>query len=386
MTTDREISNRRLIHALDYIDSKYIDEALGILTVPPRSGEYVRDRRRANKALAVFALRAACIMLLAGLIGSLPQILIGIIGPSQTSGPSHVDYPATDSSSITTDYLQSSEEEDTIDSPDYGEILYSNVSDDGVAYSFYDGAIVISFGDDENAPIPLDFDLPSAEVRKHYNEGDIVPFVINNGIINMKYEYPGNNKYLRWSVCSISYMGQTISVEDFHAHNPYLSLQAFEADGKFVVERAYDDQWTQAYILTQNSAYKVFPDTFDDVRFIYEGTPIYFYKGDDGTLRYRIRLYCQVLSRNNIIPMSNMFEGRFLTSRDQYYGEEGIVSITENGLEYIVLETLTVSDFFELCGTTIDEWFVEAYLTSYIATCNTLEELFEYNKKLMEEN
>ncbi len=78
MRTETELRNRRLLEALDYIDGKYIDEALGALTFPPRSGEYKPDRRSLYKAYAVFALRAACLLLVAGLISMLPQIIRNI--------------------------------------------------------------------------------------------------------------------------------------------------------------------------------------------------------------------------------------------------------------------------------------------------------------------
>ncbi len=98
MRTEREIRNRRLLEALDYIDGKYIDEALGAIYPPPRGQNYARDPRTNFRIFKQFAILAACLAFISLVIPSTTYILqrSGIIGPAgivgETTEPETEEY------------------------------------------------------------------------------------------------------------------------------------------------------------------------------------------------------------------------------------------------------------------------------------------------------
>ncbi len=78
MISEKKYKNRPLADALDYIDAKFIDEALGAISIPERSGIYKPNKKKAFAATLKFAVRAACAMLIVGLLISAPTIFTNI--------------------------------------------------------------------------------------------------------------------------------------------------------------------------------------------------------------------------------------------------------------------------------------------------------------------
>ncbi len=71
-------TDKRLLEALDYIDRKYIAEVTDGYEVLRTPGEYTPNKKKVYKAYLKFALRAACAMLIVGLLISAPAIFTNI--------------------------------------------------------------------------------------------------------------------------------------------------------------------------------------------------------------------------------------------------------------------------------------------------------------------
>ncbi len=71
-------TDKRLLEALDYIDRKYIAEVTDGYEILRTPGEYTPNKKKVYKAYLKFALRAACAMLIVGLLISAPTIFTNI--------------------------------------------------------------------------------------------------------------------------------------------------------------------------------------------------------------------------------------------------------------------------------------------------------------------
>ncbi len=71
-------TDKRLLEAIDLIDDKYIDEVADGYEVLHTPGEYTPNKKKVYKAYIKFALRAACAMLIVGLLISAPAIFTNI--------------------------------------------------------------------------------------------------------------------------------------------------------------------------------------------------------------------------------------------------------------------------------------------------------------------
>ncbi len=108
MRTETELRNRRLLEALDYIDGKYIDEALNCIYAPPRNKGYVKDPRTNLRILKQTLLAAACILLISALIPTVTLILekAGIIAPGGITSTTDPDEDLYQNYVLTLDELQ----------------------------------------------------------------------------------------------------------------------------------------------------------------------------------------------------------------------------------------------------------------------------------------
>ncbi len=255
--------------------------------------------------------------------------------------------------------------------PVYPDLLYTYLSRNGIQYSLYPDRICVYFLDDENEYVQFE-DIPGNKILQYYSADEPVRFVIGNGTVETTYRYANGGTdevYTDWTIVGASYMGQSIDLSgvDFE-YDAYVGYKIFEADGIFVLSRVYYN-YSETYLLTKDSVIHATPDFYDDVERVYNGEPIVFYKGEDGKLHYEKHLE---------IPMSHfqVLEYNFgVTSRDQYFGEEGLVSVGEGGVEYTPLQKYTYSDYFVMNGTTMDEWF-ELWQSDRF---ETIEQLFAYN-------
>jgi len=101
MSTDRTINNRRLLEAIEYLDSKYIDEMFDDIKAPPREDGTLSTRRTPFKYWKQFTALAACMVLLAfsAPIFSYFSKVIGNWGAAAGVGTTEVSTQAVEESS-----------------------------------------------------------------------------------------------------------------------------------------------------------------------------------------------------------------------------------------------------------------------------------------------
>ncbi len=292
-----------------------------------------------------------------------------------TSGEATAPAPETSAETTAppqTDEVTTADEPLPVD-PD---LLYTYITVSGNQYSFYPGRIAVYFLENENSHIDIE-DVPASKIKAYYAEGEPIDIEIGGGVIEMVYTYHGDYYDIgstSWEVKSFSYKGQSIEPEIFDLSYP-ASFRAFEADGIFAVSRVYQNM-SETYLLTENCAIKATPDYYDSVNHVYNGETIVFYKGEDGRARYK---------NEAAEPMSNFQvpEYRFnITSREQYFGEDGVFEVVEGGVKYMPEKVYSWTDYFERNGITFDYWY-ETYRKSDFL--DTMDRLFENSRALIYE-
>ncbi len=178
---------------------------------------------------------------------------------------------------------------------------------------------------------------------------------------------------------SITYSGRTVTVSAHTALSGNIGIVAFEADGAFVFMRQYYGDG-EGYIIKDGAVYKIGNNSspaFYDVSGV-----LSLSKGEDGEIMYK-----RIAEKFNTAAQSDYIILMNLTSRDQYYCEEGVVTVTGGELSFRRTELYTVSDYFEARGTTIDEWFENFDRSEFDKIFTgvedpkdvTLEDVFEHN-------
>ncbi len=86
-------TDKRMLEALDYLDLRFVAEVTDKYRFDNIPGEYKPNKRRIYKAYAVALMRAACVLLLIGLVASAPAVLrgVGLIGPGQSVGSDNTE-------------------------------------------------------------------------------------------------------------------------------------------------------------------------------------------------------------------------------------------------------------------------------------------------------
>ncbi len=85
MTNNIKFRDTRLFDALEYVDERFIAEVTDKYEITNIPGEYRPNKRRVRKAYAVALMRAACVILLIGLVTVLPQIIKNIVNPTTSA-------------------------------------------------------------------------------------------------------------------------------------------------------------------------------------------------------------------------------------------------------------------------------------------------------------
>ena len=161
-----------------------------------------------------------------------------------------------------------------------------------------------------------------------------------------------------------------------------LSVHAFEADGAFVFMTKYYN-FGEGYIFSNGTVYEIAEDYSNPTLGNLNGDSLSLYKGTDGKIHYR-----KIAGDVTPAQQSDFIFLTYVTSRDQYYGEEGTVTLDDGELVFSRTELKTVSDYFESNGRTIDEWFENLDKSDFDKIFTgvdnpasmTLDDLFEYNK------
>ena len=216
-----------------------------------------------------------------------------------------------------------------------------------------EGASVYLSSDDGQAPY-------------FYEERADMSFICNKAVFTLYYE--NENDQIHWYCRSVRYEKNQVDFQEpveFEGGNFQTSV--FETSNhEFVFERT-SYNFSDAYIVTKDAALELHPGNDPDYA-------VSLYCGKDGELRYRkIRAeYATQEQADEIFPR--------ITSRNEFYGEDGLVTIKNGELVFTAQNQYTVSDYFKNRGTDIDTWFKSLPDCPY----NTLEELMQANKSNQE--
>lgn len=166
----------------------------------------------------------------------------------------------------------------------------------------------------------------------------------------------------KWYLISIKYSDMEKNLSEPMALNGNFKISAFSAGEYFVFEKVYYN-WADGFIFTKDGII----DITSDIDAEYS---LSFFKGDDNRLMFmRIdRKYTSIQSDDVILET--------ITSRQQFYSEEGSVFIDNGIMELNPEVTYTLTDYMSWNGTTLDEW----YLSTENRKFDTIDQLIEMNK------
>ncbi len=247
-----------------------------------------------------------------------------------------------------------------------GEIIVLNIekaSEDGITISptytveNTDGSVICLYsGTNKLTAIPsddglIDFDnIPKNIFDEHYGDtGGDFEIAVGGAVLSVHQYDSRYYNSVELHLNSITYSGRTVTLNSPIALSGNIGIVAFESDGAFVFMKQYYGDG-EGYIIKDGAVYAI--RNYSGSAFYDVSGVLSLYKGEDGEIMYkRIAEEFNTAAQSDYIILMN------LTSRDQYYGEEGTVEVADGRLTFTRTKLYTVSDYFEARGTTIDEWF-----------------------------
>ncbi|MGN1048420.1 MAG: hypothetical protein ACI4QZ_07405 [Eubacteriales bacterium] len=191
-----------------------------------------------------------------------------------------------------------------------------------------------------------------------------VDFVCGDAILQIgrASDYMLFDKVPQWHLFLIQYGSVTKIFDEPRVLNGNFSVYAFEAENAFVfTTNVYN--WASGYVITNDEIIEVSDSNFEE-------DSVSLYRGEDKKLCYKkIDKNYTAMQVDTISPT--------ITSRDQFYSEDGKVRIVNGKLEFDKENTYTLTDYMDWRGTTLDEWYESLENRDY----DTLDELMEANKK-----
>lgn len=203
----------------------------------------------------------------------------------------------------------------------------------------------------------------SESVLYSYKEKTDIAFNCGNAKFEIFYE---SGEYGRWWYFhAAEYEGNRLEFDEpveFAGANlgPYI----FETADHELVFGTEGYNGTHIYYMTKDQKAEAHSDA-------YPGYAVSFYRGDDGEMRY-----LKIKSEYSYLEQTGGLEAFFImTSRDEYYGEDGRVYYEGGEFRLEPEEVYTISDYFVMNGKDIDTMFEENFGEDY----ESLEELMAHN-------
>ncbi len=209
----------------------------------------------------------------------------------------------------------------------------------------------------------------SGSLLYSYKEKTDIAFICDNAVLDIYGDGEPDSRL--WYCRAAEYEGNTVTFDepvDFAGGNCATCIfETASHELVFGIEYYYSD----IYYITKDASAELHPD---DV----PGHAVIFYRGDDGELRYR-----KIKSEFCYLSQSGGAEAFYtITSRDEYYGEDGRVDFANGEFNLDADNVYTISDHFKAEGTDIDTLFETFNDGGYFSEhFNSLDDLFEYNKK-----
>ncbi len=166
----------------------------------------------------------------------------------------------------------------------------------------------------------------------------------------------------KWYLISIKYSDMEKNLSEPMALNGNFKISAFSAGEYFVFEKVYYN-WADGFIFTKDEIIDITSNF--DAEF-----SLSFFKGEDNRLMFRRmdKKYTSIQSDDIILET--------ITSRQQFYSEEGSVAIDNGIMELNPEVTYTLTDYMAWNGTSLDEW----YFSTESRKFDTIDQLIEMNK------
>lgn len=215
--------------------------------------------------------------------------------------------------------------------------------------------------------LPMSY-LSDEKIRSIYSNGEIVNAHIDDAELKLLFESEDGIVY--WTLQSVEYKGHFIDCRDMSFQlTGNQDVIAFSSGSQFIITHKWCGGILEGWIFTDSD---VIPINVGDDKLVLTTAretadtaelSISFYRGDNGELRYRI--FDKEFELGQVMAWG-IYQN--LTSRDEYFGEDGKVLI-ENGEIIFSPETvLSVSDY--ICAEksifprtaiekfdSIDEWY-----------------------------
>lgn len=190
-----------------------------------------------------------------------------------------------------------------------------------------------------------------------------VDFVCGDAILQIgrASDYMLFDKVPQWHLFSIQYGSVNKIFDEPRVLCGNFSVYAFEAENAFVfTTNVYN--WASGYVITNDEIIEVSDSNFEE-------DSVSLYRGEDKKLCYK------KIDKNYTTMQIDTISDT-ITSRDQFYGEDGMVKIVNGKLEFDRENTYTLTDYMAWRGTTLDKWYSEQEGREF----NTLDELIDENK------
>lgn len=220
---------------------------------------------------------------------------------------------------------------------------------------------------------PIVFYFPDEDDAVHLSRDDGTPpyfygenkemlFVCHGAVFSLRCKTIG--KQIHWYCDSIQHRNNSVDFQspvEFEGGNYQTYL--FETSDLELVFETVSYNFSDAWMLTENMVMELHPERTPDYS-------ISLHRGDDGTLRYR-KIKAEYSTQEQADEISQR-----ITARDNYYGEDGKAYVSNGEWKFVVEKIYTVSDYFRMKGTNIDDWFL-----SLNSPYSTLEQLMESNRR-----
>ncbi len=205
----------------------------------------------------------------------------------------------------------------------------------------------------------------------YMNDGAEVTFVCGNAVLDIFYpgKTPEGDENFTFYCRSITYDGRTVSFDEPVPFGKEMNGTRIleSARGELVFETNCFYNAADIYYVTASTPSAI------ELHGIYDRT-VSFYLDDKNELRYRA-----IKTGFDILDQTMGGDAFYvITGRDDYYGEDGRVSVKNGEFELERENLYTISDYFKMNGTDIDTAFRDLGFDEYYGS---LENLFEENRK-----
>ncbi len=205
-----------------------------------------------------------------------------------------------------------------------------------------------------------------------YPQNESILMYTCGAVLDLYYTKDETDAY--WFLKSIAYDGVRHVLDKDRQLIGNCSFDVFRITDGFVASHSYYG-WSHAFIFQNGGLIEYNPPSADSGGYGINtgGDGVCFYPGENGEL-----LYTKTTASMVSIQTIDWFLE--LTSADQFWKEEGVVSIADGNLVYTPTASYTVSDYFKGQNTTIEQAFEQLKENRQTQGFESLSEMFAANR------